>query len=48
LSGHHGQVAAWRRRQALQRTRERRPELLTAAHLAELATFDAARPSAPE
>jgi tRNA (guanine37-N1)-methyltransferase len=36
LSGHHAQVAAWRRRQALQRTRERRPELLTPEHLAEL------------
>jgi tRNA (guanine37-N1)-methyltransferase len=31
LSGHHAQVAAWRRRQALQR-----PELLTPEHLAEL------------
>ena len=28
LSGHHGQVAAWRREQALRRTRERRPDLL--------------------
>ncbi|MFT3861505.1 tRNA (guanosine(37)-N1)-methyltransferase TrmD [Micropruina sp.] len=28
LSGHHGQVAAWRRGQALARTRERRPDLL--------------------
>ena len=36
LSGHHAQVAAWRRRQALERTRERRPDLLTAEHLAEL------------
>ncbi len=36
LSGHHAQVAAWRRRQALLRTRERRPDLLTADHLAEL------------
>jgi tRNA (guanine37-N1)-methyltransferase len=36
LSGHHAQVAAWRRRQALERTRERRPELLTPDHLAEL------------
>lgn len=41
LSGHHAQVAAWRRRQALQRTRERRPDLLTADHLAELARIDA-------
>jgi tRNA (guanine37-N1)-methyltransferase len=36
LSGHHAQVAAWRRRQALERTRDRRPELLTAEQLAEL------------
>jgi tRNA (guanine37-N1)-methyltransferase len=36
LSGHHAQVAAWRRRQALERTRERRPELLTPEQLAEL------------
>lgn len=28
LSGDHAKVAAWRRRQALERTRERRPELL--------------------
>jgi tRNA (guanine37-N1)-methyltransferase len=36
LSGHHAQVAAWRRRQALERTRERRPELLTPEQVAEL------------
>jgi tRNA (guanine37-N1)-methyltransferase len=36
LSGHHAQVAAWRRRQSLQRTRERRPELLTGELRAEL------------
>lgn len=28
LSGHHGRVAEWRREQQLQRTRERRPDLL--------------------
>ncbi|MFP4440291.1 MAG: tRNA (guanosine(37)-N1)-methyltransferase TrmD [Chloroflexaceae bacterium] len=28
LSGHHGEVAAWRRRQRLHRTLERRPDLL--------------------
>ncbi|HJA04629.1 MAG TPA: tRNA (guanosine(37)-N1)-methyltransferase TrmD [Candidatus Microbacterium stercoravium] len=28
LSGHHGKIAAWRRDQALERTRERRPDLL--------------------
>jgi tRNA (guanine37-N1)-methyltransferase len=36
LSGHHGQVAAWRRRKALERTRESRPELLSIEHRAEL------------
>jgi tRNA (guanine37-N1)-methyltransferase len=36
LSGHHGHVAAWRRRKALERTRESRPELLSAEHRAEL------------
>lgn len=36
LSGHHAQVTAWRRRAAIERTRDRRPELLSAAHLAEL------------
>ena len=28
LSGHHAQVASWRREQAVERTRERRPDLL--------------------
>ncbi|NHI16804.1 tRNA (guanosine(37)-N1)-methyltransferase TrmD [Microbacterium excoecariae] len=28
LSGHHGRVAEWRREQALERTRQRRPDLL--------------------
>ncbi len=28
LSGHHERIAAWRREQALKRTRERRPDLL--------------------
>jgi tRNA (guanine37-N1)-methyltransferase len=28
LSGDHGKVAAWRREQSLQRTRDRRPDLL--------------------
>jgi tRNA (guanine37-N1)-methyltransferase len=36
LSGNHPQVAAWRRRQALERTLARRPELLTPEHMAEL------------
>lgn len=33
LSGHHGEVERWRRREALRRTRERRPDLLEAAEL---------------
>lgn len=37
LSGHHGQVALWRRQERLRRTLERRPDLL--AH-AELTTAD--------
>jgi tRNA (guanine37-N1)-methyltransferase len=28
LSGDHAKIAAWRREQALQRTRSRRPDLL--------------------
>ena len=35
LQGDHGQVEAWRRRQALRRTFERRPDLLPAAELDE-------------
>ena len=48
LSGHHAQVAAWRRAQALERTRDRRPELLTAAHQEELERLDARRRSRGE
>ena len=33
LSGHHAEVAKWRRRQQLLRTRDRRPDLLDAAAL---------------
>jgi tRNA (guanine37-N1)-methyltransferase len=33
LSGHHAEVRRWRKREALQRTRERRPDLLAAAAL---------------
>jgi tRNA (guanine37-N1)-methyltransferase len=32
FSGHHGEIATWRREQAVERTRERRPDLLPAAH----------------
>ncbi|WP_457628433.1 tRNA (guanosine(37)-N1)-methyltransferase TrmD [Oceanithermus sp.] len=34
-SGHHGKVAEWRRREALRRTFERRPDLLEGAELSE-------------
>jgi tRNA (guanine37-N1)-methyltransferase len=33
FSGHHGEVARWRRREALRRTLERRPDLLEGADL---------------
>jgi tRNA (guanine37-N1)-methyltransferase len=33
LSGHHGDIERWRRREALRRTLERRPDLLAAAAL---------------
>jgi tRNA (guanine37-N1)-methyltransferase len=35
LSGHHAEVERWRRREALRRTLERRPDLLEAAPLTE-------------
>ena len=35
LSGNHAQVAAWRRRESLRRTFERRPDLLVNAELSE-------------
>jgi tRNA (guanine37-N1)-methyltransferase len=33
LSGHHGEIERWRRRAALARTLERRPDLVAAADL---------------
>jgi tRNA (guanine37-N1)-methyltransferase len=33
LSGNHGEIAKWRRKQALKRTFERRPDLLESADL---------------
>ena len=33
LSGHHAQIAAWRRAQSIERTAERRPDLLARANL---------------
>ena len=35
VSGHHGRIAAWRREQALERTRLRRPDLLPKSELKE-------------
>jgi len=35
VSGHHGQVDAWRRRESIRRTLERRPDLLERAELTE-------------
>jgi len=35
LSGHHAEIAAWRRRQALKKTLARRPDLLEKADLSE-------------
>jgi tRNA (guanine37-N1)-methyltransferase len=33
VSGHHGEIRRWRKRQALARTLERRPDLLAQAEL---------------
>lgn len=48
LSGHHGQVDRWRRREALRRTLERRPDLLASAELddADRAILEALRAEA--
>ncbi|MBN1152988.1 MAG: tRNA (guanosine(37)-N1)-methyltransferase TrmD [Dehalococcoidia bacterium] len=35
LSGHHGEIAAWRRRQSILKTAERRPDLLSKATLSD-------------
>jgi tRNA (guanine37-N1)-methyltransferase len=35
LSGHHAEITRWRRKQALRRTWERRPDLLSGARLSE-------------
>ena len=40
VSGHHGEVARWRRRERLRRTLARRPDLLAAAHAAGQLTRD--------
>nr|MBA2447197.1 tRNA (guanine(37)-N(1))-methyltransferase [Chloroflexota bacterium] len=36
LSGHHAEIARWRRQQSLLRTAHRRPDLLTDEHLDEM------------
>ena len=40
LSGNHGEVARWQRRQSLQRTLERRPDLLARLHPDQLSDED--------
>ena len=35
LSGHHAEIAAWRRREAERRTRENRPDLLASVQVPE-------------
>ena len=42
LSGHHGEIARWRRDQSLQRTAERRPDLIARVDPATLDTADLA------
>jgi tRNA (guanine37-N1)-methyltransferase len=48
VSGHHGEVERWRRREALRRTLERRPDLLDSAELTaeDRATLDRLRADA--
>lgn len=55
LSGDHQAIARWRRKEAIRRTRERRPDLLARARLSELdrellaeIEEDAAKEAAPE
>ncbi|HET9498305.1 MAG TPA: tRNA (guanosine(37)-N1)-methyltransferase TrmD [Candidatus Limnocylindria bacterium] len=43
LSGNHGEVAAWRRREALRRTSERRPDLLDRVELTDTDRADLER-----
>jgi tRNA (guanine37-N1)-methyltransferase len=47
LSGHHAEIARWRRRQALLRTARRRPDLLTPEHRDELRAAGLDVPDAP-
>jgi tRNA (guanine37-N1)-methyltransferase len=43
LSGNHAEIARWRRRQSLERTAERRPDLMTPELRAELEDWDRPR-----
>ncbi len=45
-SGHHGRITSWRRQEALRATRERRPDLLRAAALAQAEPDGSPPPSA--
>jgi tRNA (guanine37-N1)-methyltransferase len=47
LSGHHGEVARWRRDQSLRRTATRRPELLATARLSDRDRAALAEPDPP-
>ncbi len=47
-SGHHQELARWKRRQSLQRTLERRPELLTSAHRDEIRRLGISVPGAAD
>ena len=48
FSGHHGQIAAWRRERALELTRERRPDLLPAPRRREILIVPAVAADAGE
>jgi len=47
-SGHHGRITSWRRQEALRATRERRPDLLRAAALAQAEPDGPPPPAAAE
>jgi len=48
ISGHHAEIARWRRRQALERTAAQRPDLMTPELLSELADDGSARLREPK
>ena len=47
-SGHHAAIAGWRRRQAIRRTKERRPDLYATAPLSEAERAEADAETAPD